>query len=112
MITAVIFWENDTLQKSICYMSDIDEDNRMKREIHSGEVSAKSCGKPCSKSKYNSKHCKYHLIPTEFDCSLYQQADRDSNLITNGVIFHGENSPRNYSEVYRCRQVLLIRERD
>ncbi|KAF3590976.1 hypothetical protein DY000_02020523 [Brassica cretica] len=68
-------------------------ENGMEHEIHSGDGAhnkavAKPFGKPCSKSKYNSKHCKLinlivivsHLSQsTEFDCSLYQQADRDSN---------------------------------
>lgn len=79
----------------ICYLSDM-HGRSWKRDgawNNSGEVAhtkavAKSFGKPCSKSKYNSKHCNLiHLIvivfhlsqSTEFDCSVYQQADRDSN---------------------------------
>ena len=68
---------------SVTCMDEVE--NGMEREIHSGDGAhnkavAKPFGKPCSKSKYNSKHCKLinlivivsHLSQsTEFDCSRH-----------------------------------------
>ncbi|CAF1708904.1 hypothetical protein YC2023_041681 [Brassica napus] len=45
---------------------------------------SKSFGKPCTKSKYSSKY----------------SSGSGFKLITDGVIFHGKNSPRRYSKGY------------